>query len=96
MYQLGAKHEKQISRKYSVFLSKKLGLPQTTIQRKRKRLENDFLQFSYSLDLGKIGARRVDLLIATCNGKTDSVAKRLLQNEKVVYVVKSIGEHTIL
>ena len=79
----------------STFLSKKLGVPQTTIQRRRSRLEKDFLELSYTLNLEKFGWRRVDLLIYTGNGKTDSVAKQLLQNEEVTYVGKSIGEHTI-
>ena len=79
----------------STYLSKKLGVPQTTIQRRRSRLEKEFLELSYSLNLEKFGWRRVDLLIYTRNGKTDSVAKQLLQNEEVTYVGKSIGEHTI-
>jgi DNA-binding Lrp family transcriptional regulator len=79
----------------STLLSKKLGVPQTTIQRRRTRLEKEFLELSYSLNLEKFGWRRVDLLIYTRNGKTDSVAKQLLENEEVTYVGKSIGEHTI-
>ena len=79
----------------ALFLSKKLGIPQTTIQRRRKRLEEEFLQSSYTLNLEKFGYRRVDLLIYTRNGKTGSVAKQLLENEEVTYVGKSIGEHTI-
>ena len=35
------------------------------------------------------------MLIYTRNGKTDSVASRLLENEEGVYVGKSIVEHTI-
>jgi DNA-binding Lrp family transcriptional regulator len=79
----------------STVLSKKLGVPQTTIQRRRNRLEKEFLELSYSLNLKKFGWRRVDLLISTRSGKTDSVSKRLLENEEVTYVGKSIGEHTI-
>jgi DNA-binding Lrp family transcriptional regulator len=79
----------------SLLLAKKLGIPQTTIQRRKKRLEKDFLTSSYTLNLEKFGWRRVDLLIYTKNGKTDTVANRLLENEEVVYVGKSIGEHTI-
>jgi DNA-binding Lrp family transcriptional regulator len=79
----------------STLLSEKLGVPQTTIQRRRSRLEKEFLELSYSLNLEKFGWRRVDLLIYTRNGKTDSVAKKLLENEEVTYVGKSIGEHTI-
>jgi DNA-binding Lrp family transcriptional regulator len=79
----------------SMILSKKLGIPKTTIQRRRKRLEKEFLQLSYSLNLEKFGWRRVDLLIATRYGRTTSVAKQLLSNDEVTYVGKSIGEHTI-
>jgi DNA-binding Lrp family transcriptional regulator len=79
----------------ALFLSKKLGIPQTTIQRRRKRLEKEFLQSSFTLNLEKFGYRRVDLLIYTRNGKTDSVAEELLEKEEVTYVGKSIGEHTI-
>ena len=79
----------------SLLLAEKLRIPLTTIQRRKKRLEKDFLTSSYTLNLEKFGWRRVDLLIYTRNGKTDSVANRLLENEEVVYVGKSIGEHTI-
>lgn len=79
----------------SSLLARKLGIPQTTIQRRKKRLEKDFLTSTYTLNLERFGWRRVDLLIYTRNGKTDSVANRLLENEEVVYVGKSIGEHTI-
>ena len=50
---------------------------------------------SYTLNIERFGWRRVDLLIYTRNGKTDSVANKLLENGEVVYVGKSIGEHTI-
>ncbi|HEU4823148.1 MAG TPA: hypothetical protein VFS97_06965 [Nitrososphaeraceae archaeon] len=79
----------------SLLLAKKLGIPQTTIQRRKKRLENEFLTSSYTLNIERFGWRRVDLLIYTRNGKTDSVATKLLENEEVIYVGKSIGEHTI-
>jgi len=79
----------------SILLSKRLGIPPTTILRRRKRMEKDFLDISYSLNLEKFGWRRVDLLISTRNGKTASIAKQLLSKDEVVYVGKSIGEHTI-
>lgn len=79
----------------SLLLAKKLGIPITTIQRRKKRLEEEFLTSSYTLNVERFGWRRVDLLIYTRNGKTDPVANKLLENEEVVYVGKSIGEHTI-
>lgn len=79
----------------SLSLAKELGIPITTIQRRKKRLEEEFLTSSYTLNVERFGWRRVDLLIYTRNGKTDPVANKLLENEEVVYVGKSIGEHTI-
>jgi DNA-binding Lrp family transcriptional regulator len=79
----------------SLLLAKKLGIPLTTIQRRKKRLEEEFLTSSYTLNVERFGWRRVDLLIYTRNGKTESIANKLLEDEEVVYVGKSIGEHTI-
>ncbi|MGI0049357.1 MAG: Lrp/AsnC family transcriptional regulator [Nitrososphaera sp.] len=76
-------------------LAKKLGLPATTIQRRRKRLEKEFLTISYNLDLAKFGWHKVDFLIATESGKTGLIGKTLLKRDEVVYVGKSIGQHTI-
>ncbi|MGB6593108.1 MAG: Lrp/AsnC family transcriptional regulator, partial [Candidatus Nitrosopolaris sp.] len=71
------------AKRSAMLLSKKLQIPQTTISRRLKRLEEDYLSLSYSLNLEKFGWRRVDLLISTRNGKTDSVAKQLLSNKEV-------------
>jgi DNA-binding Lrp family transcriptional regulator len=79
----------------SSYLSKKIGIPQTTIQRRRKRLEQEVVKISYSVDLEKFGWRRADVYISTRNGKTPFVAKKLLANNIVTYVGRSIGEHTI-
>jgi DNA-binding Lrp family transcriptional regulator len=76
-------------------LARKLGLPATTVQRRRNRLEKEFLKTYFSLDLTKFGWHKVDFLIATENGRTDEIAKALLIHEEVVYVGKSIGQHTI-
>lgn len=76
-------------------LATKLGIPRTTIQRRRKFLEKHFLQLSYSLNLKNLGFRRVDLLIYTGGGNTVAIANRLLERDEVVYVGRSIGEHTI-
>lgn len=76
-------------------LATKIGLPRTTIQRRRNFLEKHFLEFAYSLRLDELGYRRVDLLIYTGGGDTISIAEKLLQRDEVVYVGRSIGEHTI-
>lgn len=79
----------------SKVLAKRLGIPQTTLQRRRKRLEKELLKITYSLDVEKFGWHKVDFLIATESGKTDIIAKDLLKREEVIYAGKSIGQHTI-
>ena len=76
-------------------VAKKLGLPATTVQRHRKRLERDFLKISYSLDLKKFGWHRVDFFVATEGGKTMLVGKKLLLRDEVILVGRSIGEQVI-
>jgi DNA-binding Lrp family transcriptional regulator len=79
----------------SVDLEKKLGIPRSTLQRRRRYLEQEFLEFRYVLRLERTGFRRVDLFIYTGGGTTDSIAQELLKRDEVVYVASSIGEHTI-
>jgi DNA-binding Lrp family transcriptional regulator len=76
-------------------ISAKLGLPVSTIRRRRKRLENKFLKIQYVLDIEKFGWRRVDFFISIKNGMVNNVAKKLMELNDVTYVGKSIGEHTI-
>lgn len=76
-------------------IAKKLGIPATTIQRHRRRLEKEVLTVNYTLDLARFGWHKVDFLIATESGKTDTLAKMLLKLDEVVYAGKSIGQHTI-
>jgi hypothetical protein len=75
-------------------LARKLGIPATTVQRRRKRLEK-FLTMSYTLCLKTFGWHKVDFLIATDSGKTGQIGKELLKRDEVIYVGKSIGQHTI-
>jgi len=76
-------------------ISTKLGIPLTTIRRRRKRLESKFLKLQYVLDIEKFGWRRVDFFISIRNGLVDGVANKLMELNDVTYVGKSIGEHTI-
>jgi DNA-binding Lrp family transcriptional regulator len=81
-------------------LEHKLGIPRSTIQRRRKYLENTYLERSYSLNLANLGYRRVDLLIFTGGGATQAIARELLKHDSVTYVGRnlsrqSVGGHTI-
>lgn len=75
-------------------LAKMVGIPATTVQRRRKRLEK-LLSISYTLCLKKFGWHKVDFLIATESGRTNLVGKELLNRDEIIYVGKSIGQHTI-
>ena len=79
----------------SLALSRKLEIPLTTIQRRRKRLESEFLEVDYSLRLDKLGWRNADLLISTSKGAAASIGKELLSHNAITRVCRSIGEHTI-
>lgn len=76
-------------------ISAKIAVPITTVRRRRKRLEKEFLKLYYILDIEKFGWRRVDFFISILQGKVDDVVKRLMNLNDVTYVGKSIGEHTI-
>jgi DNA-binding Lrp family transcriptional regulator len=76
-------------------LARRIGIPPSTLQRRRTRLEKEFLKVVYTLDLERFGWHRVDFLIATESGKTDLIGKTLLKRDEVIYVGKSIGQHTI-
>lgn len=79
----------------SLSLSRKLEIPLTTIQRRRKRLESEFLEVSYSLKLDRLGFRKVDLLISTSKGRAAVIGAELLTHGAITKVCRSIGEHTI-
>jgi len=81
--------------KSSQDLATKLGVPLSTVRRRRKRLERDFLKIHYVLDIEKFGWRRVDFFISVKNGMMNAIAKRLMELDDVTYIGRSIGEHTI-
>jgi hypothetical protein len=58
-------------------------------------LEKQYLQISHTLNLKDLGYRRVDLLIYTGGGSTVAIANKLLERDEVVYVGRTVGEHTI-
>jgi DNA-binding Lrp family transcriptional regulator len=60
-------------------ISKEFGIPVTTIRRRRKRLEKEFLKIHYVLDIEKFGWRRVDFFISIMQGKINRVAYGLMK-----------------
>ena len=84
-----------VQSKSTLSMSEEIGVPVSTIRRRRKLLESKFLKMIYVLDIEKFGWRRVDFFISIKKGLVDSVAQKLLEHNNVTYVGKSIGEHTI-
>ncbi len=76
-------------------ISLQLGVPLSTVQRRRKRLEDTCLIKTYTLDPMKFGYRRIDLLIYTVGGETMNIGRELLKREEVTSAFRTIGEHTI-
>jgi DNA-binding Lrp family transcriptional regulator len=76
-------------------LSTELDIPLSTVQRRRRRIEETYLIKHYSLDPMKFGYRRIDLLIYTEGGETMNIGRELLEREEVTYAARTIGEHTI-
>ena len=81
--------------KSTINIAKKMRIPVTTVRRRRRRLEKDFLKVHYVLDIEKFGWRRVDFFVSILQGKVNQVASNLMKLNDVTYVGKSIGEHTI-
>ncbi len=79
----------------SLALSRKLEIPLTTVQRRRKRLESEFLEVNYSLSFSKLGWRRAHLFISCDKGRTSMIGKDLLEQICILSVSRSMGEHTI-
>jgi DNA-binding Lrp family transcriptional regulator len=69
-------------------IAAKIGIPLSTIQRRRAVLESSsILHKTYELDLAALGWREADLLITVEKGRCRDIARRLLRDFK--YSVKS-------
>lgn len=77
-------------------LATKLGVPATTVQRRRKRLEQaGILKTSYGADPKCFGWHNVDYLVSTSCGRTMEIAKKLSGMKQVVSITRTIGQPTI-
>jgi len=77
-------------------LSKELDIPVTTVQRRRKKLESEFLTANYSLKYEKFGLRRAILLTSTNSKRTSRhVANRILNEKGVISVEIVMGENNM-
>jgi len=74
----------------STDIAQKYGVPLSTIQRRRAKLEESILKKAYTLDIRQLGWRTADLLISVEKGKADETAQKLLENNKVNVIVASL------
>jgi DNA-binding Lrp family transcriptional regulator len=78
----------------SMTLSKELGVPLTTVQRRRKRLA-EFLDISCSLTLRKFDLRSITFFIAAENGMSTNIAKEILAWPGVMSVSRTLSNNNI-
>jgi len=74
----------------STDIAQKYGIPLSTIQRRRAKLEETVLKKAYSLDIAKLGWRTADLLISVEKGKAQETAEKLLESNKVNVIAASL------
>lgn len=79
----------------SLTLSRQLDIPLTTVQRRRKRLESEFVEMNYVMKLDKIGWRKANLMISTDKGRAKIIGKELMSSSSITSISRTIGEHTI-
>jgi DNA-binding Lrp family transcriptional regulator len=66
----------------SLTLSKKLGIPLSTLQRRRAKVEKDVLKKTFTFNYKALGCRVGDLIINVDNGKADEVAQKIINRYK--------------
>jgi DNA-binding Lrp family transcriptional regulator len=63
----------------SADIATKYGMPLSTVQRRRTRLERSVLKKSYQVNIRDLGWRNAEILIAVEKGNSEQVAKMLLE-----------------
>jgi DNA-binding Lrp family transcriptional regulator len=74
----------------STDIAERYGIPLSTIQRRRAKLEGSILNKAYTLDIRQLGWRTADLLISVEKGKAEETAQKLLESNKVNVIVASL------
>lgn len=76
----------------SLSLSKELGMPLSTVQRRRKRLEENLIEISYSPRLEKLGWRTASLSILA-SGDVAELGRAIMEtDDRVLSVTRIIGK----
>jgi DNA-binding Lrp family transcriptional regulator len=77
----------------SLKISRELDIPLSTIQRRRKRLQDTLIETNYSLKSEKLGWRSAALYVSSTSGKTEAIGKEILDmSELVSSVTRTVGD----
>ncbi len=76
----------------SIALSRELDIPLSTVQRRRKRLEEECVRESYSLNYEKFGKRNITFIISLGAGDKSTIANEILSLDKVTRVSRTFGD----
>lgn len=76
----------------SLSISRELDIPLSTIQRRRKRLEEILVERNYSLKIGMLGWREATLYASLRGGQAEEIGKRILDaSNRVISVSRILG-----
>ena len=76
----------------SLSISRELDIPLSTIQRRRKRLEEILVERNYSLKIGMLGWREATLYASLRGGQAEEIGKRILYtSSRVISVSRILG-----
>lgn len=77
----------------SLMLSKELEIPLSTVQRRRKKLESDLLEFYYLPKVEKLGWHIAIIFISMDSGTANTIGNELLSwEDSVVSVARTMGD----
>jgi DNA-binding Lrp family transcriptional regulator len=76
----------------SIHLSRDLDIPLSTVQRRRKRLEDECVNESYSIQYEKFGRKHITLIVSLGTGDSANIAKEILELEKITVVTRTLGD----
>ena len=80
----------------SLTLSRELDIPLSTVQRRRKKLESNFLEFYYLPKVDKFGWRVAFVFVSIESGKANAIGGQLLSwRDSVIYVSRTMGGEAI-
>ena len=79
----------------SLRISRELDIPLSTIQRRRKRLQDVAIESNYFLRADKLGWRSAMLNISTTSGRTEAIGREILaMSDQVASATRTVGDNS--